>query len=135
MSLQPNTGVEQIDNVRGKIHNSRNISKLGGIFWRSKAKVQKCWRVTSTLAEPNQREVQGALKRAFEILGPKQTQTALMQIHADLRNRNGSAAQWLLKYLGQTLTVHQSGVLQHLSPSLRTTLYIIARRKFQPRKA
>ena len=83
--------------------------------------VQKCRRVSSALAEPDQGEVYRALKRAFEIPEPKQAKAALMQIHADLLNRNRSAAQRLLKDLDLTLTVHQSGMLQQLSPGLRTT--------------
>ena len=54
--------------------------------------VQKCARVVGLVPESEQREVQGALRRAFEIPTPKAARAALMQIHAELSNR--SAAQF-----------------------------------------
>ena len=90
--------------------------------------VQKCARVVGLVPESEQREVQGALRRAFEIPGPKAARAALMQIHADLSNR--SAAQSLLKNVDQTLTVHQSGLYQYLSSSLRNTRCIARTGRF-----
>ncbi len=94
---------------------------LGTRMRHQHCQVHKCVRVTSLLPEEEQRGVRGTIQRAYAHPNPRQAQDALRQLHTDLLRRNRSAAQWLLQDLGQTLTVYQSGLTEHLSPSLRTT--------------
>ncbi len=82
-------------------------------------------RVISYLSEADRLRIRGAITRAFALPEAAQAHTALMQIHAELKHSNRSAAQWLLQDLEQTLTVHRSGLAQKLSSSLRSTRCIV----------
>ena len=78
-------------------------------------------RVVSYLADEDRRSVRGAITRAFQEPDPERAHAALMRIHAALKPRNRSAAQWLLRDLEHTLTLHRTGLYELLCPSLRGT--------------
>ena len=78
-------------------------------------------RVVSYLADEDRRSVRGAITRAFQEPEPDEAHAALMRIHAALKPRNRSAAQWLLRDLEHTLTLHRTGLYELLSSSLRGT--------------
>ena len=82
-------------------------------------------RVISYLAVPEQRLIQGAMTRAFAIPDLALARASLLQIHAQLQQCNRSAAQWLLRDLDLSLTLHHSGVYDRLSRSLRSTRCIV----------
>jgi len=44
-----------------------------------------------------------------------------MRVYEELQPLNRTAAQWLLRNLDQTLTLHRTGLYERLSPSLRST--------------
>jgi len=44
-----------------------------------------------------------------------------MRVYEELQPLNRTAAQWLLRHLDQTLTLHRTGLYERLSPSLRST--------------
>ncbi|MCY4674644.1 MAG: hypothetical protein OXD43_12925 [Bacteroidetes bacterium] len=78
-------------------------------------------RVIRYLSDADRLHVRGAITRAFAFLGSEQAHAALMRIHTELLRCNRSAAQSLLRDLDQTLTLHQSGLVEQLSPILRST--------------
>ena len=82
-------------------------------------------RVISYLAVPEQRLIQGAMTRAFAIPDLALARASLLQIHVQLQKCNRSAAQWLLRDLDLSLTLHHSGVYDRLSRSLRSTRCIV----------
>jgi len=78
-------------------------------------------RVLSYLGDADFARIKGAMMRAYELPVYAEAHAALMQVHADLLHCNRSAAQWLQQDLEQTLTLHQTGRMDQLSRSLRST--------------
>ena len=87
--------------------------------------MHKRTRVISHLAAPEQARIRGAITRAFAIPDLAFARAALLEIHAQLAPCNRSAAQWLLRDLDLSLTVHQSGIYDQLSRSLRSTQCVV----------
>ncbi len=84
-------------------------------------------RVVSYLPVSEQREIQGAITRAYGSPDLASVRTALEQVHTQLQSRNRSAAQWLMRNLELSLTLHQSGLYDQLSRSLRSTQCVLLR--------
>ena len=81
--------------------------------------------ILSYLGETDFARIKGAMTRAYEIPVYAEAHAALLQIHADLLHCNRSAAQWLQQGLVQTLTLYQTGRIDKLSRSLRSTRCIV----------
>ena len=94
---------------------------LGPQICEQFCQVHKRERVISYLSDADRPRIRNAITRAFALPEPEQARAALMRIHAELCTCNRSAAQWLLRDLDPTLTLHRSGLYEQLSPSLRST--------------
>ena len=88
--------------------------------------VQRCqWHkrenVVKHLAKSEQGRWRRRLQEAYERPTYPEAKSALMQAHAELAERNLSAAASLEEGLEETLTLHRLGVFGLLGPSLKTT--------------
>jgi transposase-like protein len=93
---------------------------------RSRALVQRCqWHkrenVVSYLSRSEQVQWRQRLQRAYNRPEYKEALGALEKLHAELEERNQSAAGSLAEGLEETLTLHRLGVYGVLGRSLKTT--------------
>jgi transposase-like protein len=91
-----------------------------------KALVQRCqWHkrenVVSYLAKSEQASVRKRLQRAYERPTYQEAKDELTKIHAELLDRNQSAASSLEEGFEETLTLHRLGVFPILGRSFKTT--------------
>ena len=94
--------------------------------FRDKALVGRCqWHkrenVVSYLAKNEQPEWRRRLQRAYNRPTYKEALAALTALHAELEERNQSAAASLVEGLEETLTLHRLGVYGVLGRSFKTT--------------
>ncbi len=98
------------------------LMDLGGEHIRLQhCHLHKRERIVSVLTEEQQTQMRGQINRAFSLPDAKQAREALLQIHDRLLRWNRSASQRLFKDLDLCLTLHQTGLYEQLSRSLRTT--------------
>ena len=83
--------------------------------------MHKRQRVISFLGVQDRFRIRGAITRAYACPEAEEARAALMRVYAELKTLNRTAAQWLLRNLDQTLTLHSTGLYERLSPSLRST--------------
>lgn len=94
--------------------------------FRDRAVVQRCqWHkrenVVGYLPKGEQTAMRRQLERAHQKPTYLEAKNALMKIHADLEERNLSAAASLAEGLEETLTLHRLGVFELLGKSFKTT--------------
>jgi putative transposase len=94
--------------------------------FRDKALVGRCqWHkrenVASYLPKTEQPDWRRRLQRAYNRPSYKEARAALMALHAELEERNQSAARSLAEGLEETLTLHRLGVYGVLGRSFKTT--------------
>lgn len=94
--------------------------------FRDRALVQRCqWHkrenVVSYLSKSEQASWRKRLQRAYDRPTLDEALAALQQLHAELEERNQSAANSLAEGLEETLTLHRLGVYGVLGISLKTT--------------
>jgi transposase-like protein len=94
--------------------------------FRERALVQRCqWHkrenVVSYLAKCEQASWRKRLQRAYDRPNHAEAAQALQQLHAELEERNQSAAGSLSEGLEETLTLHRLGVYGVLGISFKTT--------------
>ena len=94
--------------------------------FKKKALVQRCqWHkrenVVRYLSKAEQAHWRKRLQQAYNRPTYKEAYEALMALHAELSERNQSAAASLLEGLEETLTLHRLGVYGVLGRSLKTT--------------
>jgi transposase-like protein len=94
--------------------------------FRDRALVQRCqWHkrenVVSYLSKSEQASWRQRLQRAYNRPTLDEALAALQQLHAELEERNQSAANSLAEGLDETLTLHRLGVYGVLGISLKTT--------------
>ena len=108
------------------VDGGKGLRKAGGQVFEGRALVQRCqWHkrenVVKHLAQTEQRRWRRRLQEAYERPTYAEAQSALIQAHAELAERNLSAAASLEEGLEETLTLHRLGVFGLLGPSLKTT--------------
>jgi len=108
------------------IDGGKGLRKAVGQVWGDRALVQRCqWHkrenVVKHLAKTEQGRWRRRLQEAYERPTYPEAKSALMQAHAELAERNVSAAASLEEGLEETLTLHRLGVFGLLGPSLKTT--------------
>ena len=108
-----------IDGAKGLRAAVKNV--FGG-----QALIQRCqWHkrenVVSYLSKLEQTSWRKRLQRAYDRPTHKEAVAALEQLHAELEERNQSAANSLAEGLEETLTLHRLGVYGVLGISLKTT--------------
>jgi transposase-like protein len=94
--------------------------------FKKQSMVQRCqWHkrenIVKYLPKAEQAHWRKRLQRAYSRPTYKEAHTALMVLHAELSDRNQSAATSLLEGLEETLTLHRLGVYGVLGCSLKTT--------------
>jgi transposase-like protein len=94
--------------------------------FRNRALVHRCqWHkrenVVSYLSKSEQSLWRRRLQRAYNRPNHKEALASIEQLHAELEQRNQSAAASLREGLGETLTLHRLGVYGVLGRSLKTT--------------
>jgi transposase-like protein len=94
--------------------------------FKKQSVVQRCqWHkrenIVKYLPKAEQAHWRKRLQRAYSRPTYKEAHTALMALHAELSDRNQSAATSLLEGLEETLTLHRLGVYGVLGCSLKTT--------------
>jgi transposase-like protein len=94
--------------------------------FRGRALVQRCqWHkrenVVSYLSKSEQAPWRKRLQRAYERPEYAEARAALDKLHAELEDRNQSAAASLREGMEETLTLHRLGVYGVLGRSLKTT--------------
>jgi transposase-like protein len=94
--------------------------------FRGRALVQRCqWHkrenVVSYLSRSEQTTWRRRLQRAYERPEYDEARAALDKLHAELEDRNQSAAASLREGMEETLTLHRLGVYGVLGRSLKTT--------------
>ena len=108
------------------IDGGKGLRKAVGQVWGGRALVQRCqWHkrenVVKHLAKSEQGRWRRRLQEAYERPTYPEAKSALTQAHAELAERNLSAAASLEEGLEETLTLHRLGVFGLLGPSLKTT--------------
>jgi transposase-like protein len=108
------------------IDGGKGLRKAVGQVWGGRALVQRCqWHkrenVVKHLAQSEQGRWRRRLQEAYERPTYPEAKSALTQAHAELAERNLSAAASLEEGLEETLTLHRLGVFGLLGPSLKTT--------------
>lgn len=111
------------------------LDRLGGAIKLQYCQLHRRRRVTSFLSDPLRLRVQAALYRAYLLPDATEAHAALMQVHATLMRANRSAAQQLMLDMERTLTLHTSGMVEKICPSLRhvTCITHTLRRQLQRR--
>lgn len=94
--------------------------------FRDRALVHRCqWHkrenVVSYLPKSEQAAFRKRLQRAYNRPTYEEARTALQKLHAELEERNQSAAASLAEGLEETLTLHRLGIYGVLGRSLKTT--------------
>jgi putative transposase len=108
------------------IDGSKGLRAAAHKAFRDRALVQRCqWHkrenVVSYLAKSEQAMWRQRLQRAYERPTHDEAAAALRELHAELEERNQSAARSLAEGLDETLTLHRLGVYGVLGVSFKTT--------------
>ena len=119
-------GLNASEGLLGITSGTAQLSRVLADYFGPKLKSQYCQmhkrqRVLSVLGVQDQIRIRGAITRAYACLEADEARSALMRVYEELQPLNRTAAQWLLRNLDQTLTLHRTGLYERLSPSLRST--------------
>lgn len=119
-------GLDISDGLLVVTDGSKGLQSAVKKAFKDKALIQRCqWHkrenVVGYLPKTEQAEWRRRLQRAYSRETYAEARGALLQLHAELEQRNESAARSLLEGLEETLTLHRLGVFGVLGRSLKTT--------------
>jgi transposase-like protein len=119
-------GLEVSQGLLVVIDGAKGLRSAVNQVLRKRAVIQRCmWHkrenVISYLSKSEQAQWRWRLQRAYDRPTYAEAKAALMKLHAELEQRNQSAAASLAEGLEETLSLHRLGVYELIGRSFRTT--------------
>ncbi|MHC4230698.1 MAG: IS256 family transposase [Planctomycetota bacterium] len=119
-------GLDISDGLLVVTDGSKGLQSAVKKAFKDKALIQRCqWHkrenVVGYLPKKEQAEWRRRLQWAYSRETYDEARKALLELHAELEQRNQSAARSLMEGLEETLTLHRLGVFGALGQSLKTT--------------